>query len=95
MKYVKKLVEVEAVRFVYTNDGIAALREFCGDNVARISKARCVGALAECHIITLEDGNINQVEHMADEVDWIINGVAGEFYPCKQHIFDATYDDAV
>lgn len=27
----------------------------------------------------------------ADEGDWIIKGVAGEFYPCKPGIFDATY----
>lgn len=24
--------------------------------------------------------------------DWIIKGVAGEFYPCKPEIFAATYD---
>ena len=24
--------------------------------------------------------------------DWIIKGVAGEFYPCKPDIFEATYD---
>lgn len=24
--------------------------------------------------------------------DWIIKGMAGEFYPCKPHIFDATYE---
>ena len=26
--------------------------------------------------------------------DWIIKGVAGEFYPCKPDIFAATYDAA-
>jgi hypothetical protein len=24
--------------------------------------------------------------------DWVIKGVAGEFYPCKPEIFEATYD---
>lgn len=24
--------------------------------------------------------------------DWIITGVAGEVYPCKPHIFTATYE---
>lgn len=28
----------------------------------------------------------------ADLRDWIIRGVAGEFYPCKPDIFAATYD---
>ncbi len=31
--------------------------------------------------------------HMrADLGDWIIKGVAGEFYPCKPEIFAATYE---
>ena len=29
----------------------------------------------------------------ADEGDWIIKGVAGEFYPCKPDIFEATYEE--
>jgi len=28
----------------------------------------------------------------ADVGDWIIRGVAGEFYPCKPDIFAATYE---
>ena len=28
----------------------------------------------------------------ADESDWIIRGIKGEFYPCKDDIFRATYD---
>jgi hypothetical protein len=28
----------------------------------------------------------------ADIGDWIIRGVAGEFYPCKPDIFEATYE---
>ena len=27
--------------------------------------------------------------------DWIIKGVAGEFYPCKSDIFEATYERVV
>lgn len=29
---------------------------------------------------------------MASLGDWIIRGVAGEFYPCKPHIFEATHE---
>ena len=29
----------------------------------------------------------------ADENDWIIKGVKGEFYPCKPDIFEATYEE--
>lgn len=28
----------------------------------------------------------------ADPGDWIIKGVKGEFYPCKPHIFELTYE---
>lgn len=28
----------------------------------------------------------------ADEGDWIIKGVNGEFYPCKPDIFEKTYE---
>ena len=37
-------------------------------------------------IDTLESG------HVVCPGDWIIRGVAGEFYPCKPDIFEATYD---
>lgn len=30
----------------------------------------------------------------ADKGDWIIKGIAGEFYPCKPDIFAATYEPA-
>lgn len=30
--------------------------------------------------------------HWVDLDDWVIRGVAGEFYPCKPDIFAATYD---
>jgi len=32
--------------------------------------------------------------HRADIGDFIIRGVAGEFYPCKPDIFEATYEVA-
>ena len=27
--------------------------------------------------------------------DWIIRGVEGEIYPCKPHIFEKTYEEAL
>jgi hypothetical protein len=40
----------------------------------------------ELYIDTLEG------EYEAGETDWIIRGVAGEFYPCKPAIFEQTYE---
>jgi len=31
-------------------------------------------------------------DHVASVGDWIIQGVQGEFYPCKPDIFEATYE---
>ena len=44
-------------------------------------------------------GSYMQVETLegvmiASPGDWIIKGVAGEFYPCKPDIFEATYEPA-
>ncbi len=30
--------------------------------------------------------------HHVSDGDWIIKGVAGEFYPCKPDIFEKTYE---
>ena len=38
-------------------------------------------------IITTLEGN-----HTARVGDWIIKGVKGEFYPCRQDIFELTYE---
>ena len=32
--------------------------------------------------------------HSVTPGDWIIRGVAGEFYPCKHEIFEQTYEPA-
>lgn len=44
---------------------------------------------------TLEDGPNGEAKHIAEPGDWIIKGVAGELYPCKPDIFEATYDAVV
>ena len=79
MKFRKKPVVIEAVHF--TRDTKAAdLHALFGrfDNIV----------VGRDHIIirTLEG------DMRADEGDWIIKGVKGEFYPCKPDIFTATYD---
>ncbi len=39
-------------------------------------------------VIKTLEGNMR-----ADQGDWIIKGVKGEFYPCKPDIFEATYEE--
>jgi len=92
MKFRKKPVIIDAVQFIYTEEGIAALKAFCGNTIGNISKARYPTALGEAEIGTLEDGIHLTVKHIATEGDWIIKGVQGEFYACKPDIFEATYE---
>lgn len=91
-KYRKKPVVVEAVKFEYTDEGIAKLKEFCGDKLGSIVKARHPNAKAEAKIQTLEDGTNLRVVHIATEGDYIIKGIQGEYYAVKPDIFEATYE---
>ena len=81
MRYRKKPVVIEAIKFHNTVDGkiIKECIDFCGgDAYLDIN-----GTLA---IETLE-GTIN-----ASDGDMIIRGIAGEYYPCKPGIFEQTYE---
>ena len=92
MKFRKKQVIVEAKKFTYppTSD----LIDWMGKAAGNLTKARHIGAKAEMHVKTLEDGVNNEVKHIASEGDWIIKGIKGEFYPCKPDIFELTYEKA-
>ena len=81
-KYRKKPVVVEAMQITAettTPDDIAAFM-----NCPAGSTYSGIHDLLVFH--TLE-GTMR-----ADVGDWIIKGVAGEFYPCKPYIFAATYE---
>lgn len=92
MKFRKKPVVVDAIKFEYSREGIEKLREFCGDALGNTNKNRHIEAKGEAEIKTLEDGNTLKVTHIATEGDWIIKGVAGEFYAVKPDIFEKTYE---
>lgn len=80
MKFRKKPVEIEAIQFsedTIPND----IALWCGG----VARSVDYGAY-EIVIETLEG------EMTAQEGDWIIRGVKGEYYPCKPDIFDLTYD---
>ncbi|ACU35596.1 hypothetical protein [Actinosynnema mirum] len=73
----KRPVTIEAVRFESAQDG-SRIAEWCGGT----------NEVAPDQIqITTPEGVM-----CAGLGDWVIRGVAGEFYPCKHSIFEATYD---
>ena len=96
LKYKKKPVVIEAIKFKYSPAGIAAVTAFCGKAACDFGKERHLTAVGWMQIRTLEDGvdGSPQVDHIAQEGDYIVKGVQGEFYPVKPDIFEATYEPA-
>ena len=88
-KFRKKPVTIEAVQ--WTGNNLAEVLAWCPsayiDEMYRGNH--------ELTIPTLEDGSAFQVKHIASRGDWIIRGVAGEYYPCREAIFEATYESVV
>ncbi|HEX3781699.1 MAG TPA: hypothetical protein VHX38_18710 [Pseudonocardiaceae bacterium] len=76
-RYRKKPVEIEAMRFESVNDG-SVIATWCGGANEKSPEG--------IDIPTLE-GTMR-----ANLGDWVIRGVAGEFYPCRDDIFEATYE---
>lgn len=84
-RYRKKPVVIEAVQFIGTPESCSDVTEFLG------------GTHEHNHSWkhrTTDGGFIHTLEgEMEFGVgDWIIRGVAGEYYPCKPEIFLATYE---
>lgn len=82
MKYRKKPVVIEAIQL--TNENLLEVKEWCNGEL--VPNAETSGY--DLYISTLEG-----IMH-ADINDYIIQGVEGEFYPCKPDIFEKTYEVA-
>ena len=78
-------VEIEAIR--WTGKNMEDVAKFMGTvpPPPEIMEQLETGE-ATLNIETLEG------EHIANIGDWIIRGVAGEYYPCKPDIFAQTYE---
>jgi hypothetical protein len=83
-KYVKKPIEVEAVQ--WTGDNRPEIWDFC----------------SLCYFNTdMESGELKLIiqtleGNMGTSIgDFIIKGIKGEFYACKEDIFKLTYDKVV
>ncbi len=84
LKFRKKPVVIEAVQWFFNSieardNNFPAIKNFCGE---------------QCDLDPFDGLFIHTLEgnHKADNGDWIIKGVKGEFYPCKPDIFEMTYD---
>lgn len=82
MKFRKKPVVIEAIQF--TGSNTFEVFGFIGCDYL-VSNVDIHGT--DHPIIHTLEGDMT-----ASPGDWIIKGVAGEFYPCKPEIFAATYE---
>ena len=102
MRYRKRPVEVEAVQLLWSTwddvcalvgEGVQGVWLHPTDDTRYFVDWRATGewgpeARIGCVIPTLEG------RMLARQGDWIIKGVKGELYPCRDEIFRATYEDA-
>lgn len=89
MRFKKVAVEVDAMQFTSNNEDTNASMDAI---INWINEGKGKGDRHAWHNGT--DIFIETLEGtMTAEVgDWIIKGVFGEFYPCKDTIFQATYE---
>jgi hypothetical protein len=78
-QYRKKPVVIEALRWDNVKPNCTAMYEFLGDS-------GCLRIDGTLEIATLEG------VMRCDVGNWVIKGLAGEFYPCKPAIFEASYE---
>ena len=83
-KYRSKVVEIEAIRFSRENE--EELRNL-SENLAVTNCENGCGFVGT--VYTLEG------DMQANEGDWIIRGLEGEFYPCKDSVFQIKYERAI
>lgn len=87
MKYRKKPVEIEAIKWNGSN--VEEVINFCNDKVIVYHEQLLNGVKCDSYsvsILTLE-GVMG-----VDVGDYIIKGIKGECYPCKPDIFEMTYE---
>ena len=96
MKFIKKPIVIEAIQYLGDNANI--VMDFVGFQL-EVGQNRIEGLYGAQSgfsnyliIPTLEDGENGQVKQIALPGDWIIKGIAGEFYPCKDYISKETYE---
>ena len=80
--YIKKQVQIEAVQF--TGENIEEIETFIGK---KLSTIEAVNVDTKLIIPTLE-GDMKAIKS-----DYIIKGIHGEFYSCKEDIFKNSYDE--
>ena len=93
MKYKKKPVVIDAVQ--WTGNNHREIFDFLTENVFDKESMKVTGDNFYIDHTKVEGGLIIKTlegEHLATIGDYIIRGVQGEYYPCKEDIFLQTYE---
>lgn len=83
-RFKKKPVVIEAMQIKNTQETLEHLTNFCKPRVLTYLDTNTT---LRAFIDTLEG------VHEASEGDWVIKGVRGECYPCREDIFNETYEE--
>lgn len=86
MRYRKKPIEVEAFQFGREEHPLWFMEAVFKGDILIDPYVESYDEVYTCRIKTLEGTMI------ANKGDMIIQGVIGEIYPCKNDIFDKSYD---
>ena len=81
-RFRKRPIAIKAI--LLTTENVVEVAEWCGARIRQPGNPGFNPAIIE--IPTLEG------PHTAISGDWIIQGIKGEFYPCKAGIFELTYE---
>lgn len=87
-RYRKKPVEIQAMQLTDSNAGVVTAWVASGGHEAVMRGGPGGGSKGATVTIRTLEG-----DHLAQVGDYVIRGVAGEFYPCKPDIFAQTYDE--
>lgn len=93
-KYRKKPVVIEAIQ--WTGDNLHQVIAFCDGPPDTRSNHAGMKWDEYADLVRRDGLKIFTLEGkmLASVGDWIIKGVKGELYPCKDEIFSMTYDPA-
>jgi hypothetical protein len=83
IKFRKRPVVIEAMQLIDDLANHTAIADWVTSHGGKVR----MPALEPCLYIQTLEG-----EMRADLGDWVIRGLAGEFYPCKPDVFEKSYE---
>lgn len=90
MKFKSKIVEIEALQYGWNYGNVDRIIRWAAENgivIHEVIHDRNKVSSEDYLIIPTLEGNMK-----AQKGDWIIKGTIGEFYACKDEVFQVKYE---